>query len=105
MTSLQSRRQRRRRPVNPRWEGFQATPTSQRLLSLRARQEGHAVLRVPPALRDAFLDVAWVFLLYDRLLQTPRQTLSAAQLRRFLAWSEATHALVAALREECEPHD
>lgn len=102
--AIASRRPRRVRLVSPRWESFQATPTSQRLLSRQARHEGHAVLRIPADLREMFLDVAWVFLLYDRLFQTPRRPLSPAHVARFVAWSEATHALVAALRKE-ENHE
>ena len=94
-----SRCQRRRQHSSPHWDSFQATPTSQRLLSLQARQEGHAVVRVPPALREAFLEVAWVFVLYDRLFQTPKKALSPAQLAQFVAWSEATRTLVTMLRE------
>lgn len=84
--------------VPSRWDRWQATPTSLRLLPLRARQEGYTVLRVPEPLREAFCELARVFTLYDRLFQHPRRILSAEQLAAFRVWHEATQALITALQ-------
>ena len=100
-TSVRKTRQRSR--ARDRWDAWQAKPVSKRLLPLSARQEGYSVLRVPPALRPTFLDVAHVCLLYDALLQQPKRVVSPDQLACLRAWAEATQALIAALQET--PHD
>lgn len=98
--TTKSPRRRRAHPSSPRWQSFQATPTSARLLSPVARQEGHAVLRVPPGLRELFLDLAWVFTLYERYFQTPQRPPSAALLAQFVRLTEQVQTLVQTLRAE-----
>ena len=88
---------RRRHPASPRWERWQQTPTSERLLSLQARQDGYTVLRPSVPLRETFLDIAKVFTLYERRIQTPQVTPSRALLELFRVWAEDTHALIVAL--------
>jgi hypothetical protein len=92
-----------RSPAQDRWDAWQATSVSQRLLPRSARQEGYTVVRVPPPLRSAFLDIAQVLRLYDRLCHKARRVLSAKQLACLVALSDATQALLAALQEEA--HD
>ena len=82
------------------WEGWQATPISQRLLPVEVRQQGYTVLRVPPKLREVFCLVARIFTDYDRRIQKRKRVLSSEQLAAFLAWHEATQALLTALRKE-----
>ncbi len=87
-------------PVRRRWLQWQQSRVAQRLLTATARQQGYSVLYVPAPLREAFLDVAHVFRLYDRLFQKPRRTLSSAQRTHLAAWALATQALIAAFTEE-----
>ena len=71
---------RRRSQPGDRWRQWQDSTVSQRLLSARDRQYGYTVVWIPPPLREAFLDVAQAFRLYDALIHKPQRVLSADQL-------------------------
>lgn len=82
------------------WDQWQGSTVSQRFLPVAARQAGFSVLYVPSPLREAFLDVAQVMRLYDRLFQKSRRTLSPDQRTHLAEWALATQALITALTEE-----
>ena len=67
---------RRRSQPGDRWRQWQDSTVSQRLLSARDRQYGYTVVWIPPPLREAFLDVAQAFRLYDALIHKPQRVLS-----------------------------
>jgi len=90
-----------KRVTNPRWEQWQGSTISKRLLSLEARQAGYAVTRVLPACRDLFLDVATLLLTYGDLVHKHHAFTLETQ-EALAQWYLATQALTAALGKE--PH-
>ena len=82
------------------WERWQVSRLSRRLLPDQVRDEGHTVLRVPEAMRQLFLAMATIFMLYDTVFYRRHRTLSADELDAFRTLHEATQGLIAVLRKE-----
>jgi hypothetical protein len=90
---------RQKRTINPAWGAWQCSSISKRWLAPEARRAGYTVVRVLPACRDLFLDMAELLLLYGDLVhkhhQFSRETLDA-----LAQWHQATQALTHALGKE-----
>lgn len=79
-----------------RWDAWQESPTSQRYLSVEARQAGYTVVYVHPHCREAFLALEGLMTVYGQL--AGRRSCPALVQGLWRAWVTWTLRLAAYLR-------
>src|SRR5215468_2577469 len=82
-----------------RWQHWQETPISQRLLSEKARHNGYTVVQVHPPSRPAFLDVVALLTLYSELVRKYPSRLTSTEVYAMEAWQQGTRQLLEMLRK------
>ena len=86
-----------------RWEAWQTSQVSTRLLSPGARQQGYTVLHVHPQCREAFLALEGLLTLYGHL--AARRSCPAMIQGLWKAWVTWTLRLTAYLRRVAQSRD
>lgn len=81
-----------------RWEHWQGSPVSKKLLSQDARSQGYAVLWVMPKCRMMFLSLAYLVALYGYLRHRHRP-LAPALHHQVEQWLAQTEDLITHLEE------